>query len=323
MIDFIRISRKTLSKKYVKGVLLLALFFVPLVTNNYTQFIVNLIMIYIIVAIGLNILLGYAGQFSFAHPAFFGIGAYCTGLLMIRLHFPFWFAFPVGGIFTAAIGLLVGFPALRLRGLYLAMSTLAFVQLMTWIFIHWEAVTYGTDGFKIVAPRLGPLVFTSDGMRYYIIMISCVLLIVLANNIISSGLGRAFVAIRNSEVAAEAVGISLAKYKCIAYMISAFYAGIAGGLYALAVKYVTPESFGLEQIMRQFCIVLIGGLLSIPGSILGAILLTSIPELLRGFKAYEEIAYGVLLVIFILFMPQGIAGFLKKYSILPAERLYK
>jgi branched-chain amino acid transport system permease protein len=280
-------------------------------------------MVYIIVGIGLNILLGNAGQFAFAHPAFFGIGAYCTGLLMVRMHIPFWFALPMAGLFTSAIGLVVGFPALRMKGLYLAMVTLAFVELNTWVLIHWEAVTYGTDGFNIPSPSLGFLKFSTDKSCYYIVMVCCVALIFLAKNLISSGIGRAFVAIRNSEIAAESVAISTAKYKCIAFMISAFYAGIGGGLYALTIKYVSPESFGLGQILLQFSIVLIGGLQSIVGSILGAILLTSIPELLRGFQAFEEIGYGFLLVIIILFMPSGIAGFLKKHGFIPQEKLYR
>ncbi|MEE9610616.1 MAG: branched-chain amino acid ABC transporter permease [Desulfatiglandales bacterium] len=318
-----KIIRSAVSNRYGKGFFLLTLFFIPLITNNYTQYMVNLIMVYIIIAIGLNILLGYAGQFAFAHPAFVGIGAYCTGLLMVRLHIPFWFALPTAGIFTAGIGLVVGFPAIRMKGLYLAMVTLAFVELTEWILIHWEPVTFGADGFNLPSPKLGPFVFETDTSCYFIIMISCVLLVFLARNLMASGLGRAFVAIRNSEVAAESVAISAAKYKCIAFMISAFYAGIGGGLYALAIKFIDPESFGLNQIILQFAIVLIGGLRSIYGSILGAILLTSIPELLRGFKAFEEIGYGFLLVVFILFMPSGISGFLKKHGFIPEERLHR
>ena len=142
--------------------MVLAPFFLPLITNNYTQYIVNLTLVYVIVGLGLNLLLGYAGQFAFAHPAFFGIGAYCTGLLIVKVHVPFWIALPAAGVLVSVIGLVVGFPALRLKGLYLAMLTLAFVELCTWIFIHWEPVTYGTDGFSIPPPSLGPLVFSTD-----------------------------------------------------------------------------------------------------------------------------------------------------------------
>lgn len=300
---------------------LAALCFLPLLTDSYTQYLVNLVLAYIVIGIGLNLLLGYAGQFAFAHSAFMGIGAYTTALLMARMAVPFWLALPAGGSLAAALGWLVGLPALRMRGLYLAMATLAFTELVQWVLIHWKAVTLGTDGVNVPPASLLGLPLGGDKAIYYPILVVTAAMTLLARRILASRYGRAFVALRDSEPAAQAAAVSLARYKTLAFALSAFYAGIGGGLFALALRYVVPDGFGLFQVIIHFAIVMVGGLGTFAGPLIGSALLTALPELLRGFQAYQEIAYGILLVLVVLCMPGGVAGFLLSRGWLRREAL--
>jgi branched-chain amino acid transport system permease protein len=223
----------------------LALLVLPALANPYILYVANIALIYVILAVGLNLLLGYAGQFAFANAALFGIGAYATGLFQVKLGLPFWIAFPGAVLFTTLVGLVVALPALRLSGLYLALVTLAFAQLTQWLMLNWERVTFGAGGFKVppltfgrVSPALG---------LYYLTLLLAGLLVAGAWNTVRSGVGRALVAVRDSEVAAEALAIDLARYKAIAFSMSALYAGVAGGLYSAALSFVAPEGFDLSS----------------------------------------------------------------------------
>jgi branched-chain amino acid transport system permease protein len=177
--------------------------------NGYQLFVGNLIVIYVLLAIGLNVLVGNAGQLAFAHAAMFGIGAYSTGLLQVHLGWPFWAAFPSGALIAAAVGTALALPALRMSGLYLALSTLAFAQATQWVFLHWERVTFGAGGFKTPHLSFAPLPIDKPLGLYYLSLIIAVLLYAFARNMIMSRIGRAFVAVRDSEVAAESLGIDL------------------------------------------------------------------------------------------------------------------
>lgn len=293
----------------------------PLITDGYTQYILNLVFVYIVVSIGLNFIIGFAGLFAFSHAAFMGIGAYTVALLATRVDVPFLLAIPIGGLAAGAVGCLVGIPALRVSGLYLAMVTMAFGELLQWILTHWKEVTRGVDGITVPAAKLFGWTIRSDNEVYYVILVVVFVMILLAKRILESKLGRAFVAVRESETVAMCNGINVARTKTIAFGLSAFYAGIGGALLALTLHYIAPNGFGLIQTILHFCIVVIGGIGSLAGSIIGALLLTILPEVLREAQQLQEIAYGFLLVAFVIFAPRGIAGFLRTYGCLPREIL--
>jgi branched-chain amino acid transport system permease protein len=298
-----------------RNVLLAMLLFAavaPTFLNAYYLFVANTILIYVLLAIGLNILVGYAGQLAFANAAMFGIGAYGTGLLQVHFGWPFWLAFPLGALIATSVGLAISLPALRLSGLYLALSTLAFAQFTQWVFLNWEAVTFGAGGFKTPTISFAPLPISKTLGLYYLSLVLVMVLFALAQNLVRSRIGRAFVAVRDGEIAAESLGVDLLRYKALAFGISGFYAGIAGGLYSAMLNFVSPEGFDLFQMVIHKSMIIVGGLGSIVGSVLGAGTLVFVLEALRKVKGVQEIAFGAILVGFILFMPGGIIGFLKE-----------
>ncbi len=302
-------------------VLCLVLLFVPLVTDNYSQYILNLVLIYVVISVGLNFLLGYAGQFAFAHAALMGIGAYTTALLTTRLQISFWLCLPLSGVVAAVIGAAGALPAMRMRRVYLALVTLAFAQLIVWVLINWNSVTLGTDGVDVRAPMLLGWRVHGDKAIFYVVLPVTVLMYWLAKRILESHIGRAFVTIRENEIVARCNGINVARTKMVVFALSAFYAGIGGALYALALGFIVPDSFGLSQLVLHFSIVVLGGLLSLFGAVIGAVVLTTLPEVLRDVQALQEIIYGLVLMLVILLMPQGIAGVLKSWGVLPREVL--
>jgi branched-chain amino acid transport system permease protein len=286
---------------------------IPAFANGYQLFVGNLVTIYILLAIGLNVLVGYAGQLAFANAAMFGIGAYATGLLQVQLGWPFWAAFPSGGLIAAAVGTLLALPALRMSGLYLALSTLAFAQATQWVFLHWERVTFGAGGFKTPQLSFAPLPIDKPVGLYYLSLVLVVLLYLFARHVVASRVGRAFVALRDSEVAAESLGINLLRYKALAFGISGFYAGIAGGLYSALLNFVAPEGYDLFQMIIQKSTIVVGGMGSIAGSVIGAAIIILLLEVLREVKGLQEIVFGALLVVFVLFMRGGLIAVLQRY----------
>jgi branched-chain amino acid transport system permease protein len=293
--------------------LLAAAIVLPAFANVYHLFIANLILVYVLLAIGLNILVGYAGQLAFANAAMFGIGAYATGLLQVRLGWSFWLAFPSGALLATAVGLAISLPALRLSGLYLALSTLAFAQATQWVFLHWESVTFGAGGFKTPPLSFAPLPIDKPLGLYYLSLVLMLALFLFAQNLVASRVGRAFVAVRDGEVAAQSLGVDLLRYKALAFGISGFYAGTAGGLYSAMLNFVAPEGFDLFQMVLQKAMIVVGGLGSITGSVLGAGLIILLLEALRAFKGLQEIVFGALLVGFVLFMRGGLSSVLKRH----------
>jgi branched-chain amino acid transport system permease protein len=301
------------SRRVVLPILVGILVLLPLVLNPYLIFVVSSIFIYSILALGLNLLLGYAGQFAFANAAFFGIGAYATALLEIHAGVNFWIGLPLGGLITAAIGVLVALPALRLRGLYLAMATLAFAQLVQWVLIHWQSFTFGAGGMRVPGPGFGPSPLPYETNVYYLCLLAASLAVIATWNIVRSRIGRAFVGIRDGEVAAQALAIDLARYKTTAFALSAFYAGIAGGLQSALLRFIAPEGYDLFQMVIHFSMVVIGGLGSVTGSVLGAVLLTVLPEILRTVKSMQEIVFGAILMLCIIFLPDGLYGVIRRH----------
>ncbi len=313
-------NRKTLHRWFAPA-LLVVLLLAPLVTDRYVQYVMNLVLVYVIIAIGLNLLLGYAGQFAFAHAALMGIGAYTAALLMYRLQVSFWLALPAAGLAATAIGSLCALPALRMKRVYLSLVTLAFAELIQWVLIQWKWLTFGTDGVRVRAPEIFGWSLKGDYRMFYLLLAVTVLLYVVGRRVVESKIGRSLVAIRENEIVAQCNGISVARTKGLVFALSAFYAGIGGALYAATLGFIVPEGFGMFQLVIHFSIVVIGGLISMYGSVLGAIMLTTLPEVLRGFQSLQEIIFGILLMIFIVFMPAGLAGLGKRRGWLPEEIL--
>ena len=287
--------------------------FLPGVTNPYILFVANLIFVYTILSLGLNILVGFAGQFALANAAMFGIGAYTTGLIQVHLGVSYWFALPCGAVLAALAGTVIALPALRISGLYLALATLAFAHFTQWVFLQWEGVTFGAGGFHVPPVDFSWLGLESEIGVYYLSWLVSLGLLIFSWLSLRSRIGRAFVAIRDSEVAAETLGVDLLKYKTLAFSLSGFFAGIAGGLYCAMLNFVAPEGYDLYQVVLQKAMVVLGGLGSVVGSVLGAVFLVIANEVLREFKSTQEIAFGAVLLVTVLFMPRGIASQIKRW----------
>jgi branched-chain amino acid transport system permease protein len=295
-----------------------ALAVAPMVFGDYGLFIANLALIYIILTVGLNLLVGYSGHIAFANAAMFGIGAYTAGLLQVRLGVPYVIALPLSGLASTLLGTLIAWPALRLSGIYLALATLAFAQATQWVFLNVEWLTFGASGFAVPRLDFAPLPLAATTALYLVSWAIAAALTVAASNIVHSRIGRALVAMRDNDISAKSLGIDLLRYKIIAFALSGFYAGIAGGLYCGVLNYVAPESFDLFQMVMHKAMVVVGGSGSIVGSVIGAVLLVGLQESLREFKSLQEIAFGALLIVFVLFLPGGVVSLLK--NVLPGFR---
>jgi branched-chain amino acid transport system permease protein len=306
---------------YFEPLIFLAILGVPWFANNYVQYVVNLVLVYWVIAGGLNLLLGYTGQLALSHPALMGVGAYATAILTTRLSISFWIALPLSGLIAALFGTFIVLPALRVQRVYLSLATLALTEVMTCIFIHWTSVTMGTDGIPVKPPTLFGWRLGDDRAVFFVIFAVAILCHLILRRILVSGTGRAFVAIRENEIMARANGINIARTKALAFALSAFFAGIGGSLFALTTGFISPNGFGMFQVILQFSMVMIGGLGSISGSLLGAAVLTVLPEAMREFEAFQEMLYGAALVLFVMFMPEGIIGFFKSRGWLSAEVL--
>ncbi len=274
----------------------------------YFLYVLTIVCLNIILATGLNLVTGYTGQISLCHAGFLGIGAYACPLLMIHFHLPYLLTVLLGGLVAALAGLVVGVPALRVRGLYLAMVTLGFGEIVYLTLHHWQSLTGGPLGLEVPPARIGPLVIESDLSLFYLFLVAAAILIVIARNLIDSKIGRAFRAISHSEVAAQASGVDLPTYKTMSFALSAFYAGVAGGLYSQLLGYLSPDPFGLTESILYLTMIVVGGMGSIVGSILGASILSLLPEVLRGFQEYQDLILSVVLLLVILFMPAGVFG---------------
>ena len=299
--------REVLNSKVAWLTIGLVLLILPWLLGSFYLYTLSLILVNIIIAVGLNLLTGNAGQVSLCNSSFMAIGAYSAMVLNLRIGFTYWLALPMGGLITAAIGFGLGFPALRLSGYYLALATLGFLEIIQIVIQETPGLTGGVRG--LLSPRPSFAGFKlSDQTFYYFILVITIIMIYVARNLLRSPFGRAFNAIRNSEAAAQSLGISLAQVKVLAFTISAFYAGLAGGLYAPLVGFIDPIEFGLGTSIFHLTMIIVGGLGSLMGSVVGAVVITGLPEWLRGLKEYRDLAFGAVLLCFLIFMPTGIAG---------------
>jgi branched-chain amino acid transport system permease protein len=284
----------------------------PQLLPQYYLYLGNVLMMYAVLAIGLDLLLGWAGQFAFAHIAFFGIGAYATALLQSRFGIPFLAAAPLAAALAGLIGLLIAIPATRLRTVYLALATFAFAEGAQWVFNTWDRVTGGADGLRIRAPEIFGYTLGSDPRAFPVMAVILALVIAATLCLISSKLGRAMCAIRDSEHAAAASGIDVRRTKIVAFAISATYAGIAGAMFTTFQSYVNPESFGFAQIVLVLSMIVVGGLGTLPGTLIGVALLGLLPEVMRtamrNLLVWQELAYGLILILAMMYMPRGLWG---------------
>ena len=303
-------------------VLFAGLVVAPLFAGTYWMDVLNRIGIAIIGAIGLNILLGFTGQISIGHAAFLAVGAYSTALFETHVHLPFYLAIPLGAFVTSAFGLVFGIPSLRLKGLYLAIATLSAHFITTFVIVHWESVTKGVTGLNVPPAVLFGLPLDSDFRVFYQIYALVIPATLFAKNLFRTRVGRAFIAVRDRDVAASVMGVSLLRYKLLAFVVSSFYAGIAGGLMAHHSRILFPDAFTLLVAIDYLAMVIIGGQGSILGSIYGAIFMTLLPEVLKGgatsltgvypqafglIASARDVVFGFAVIFFLMYEPQGLA----------------
>ncbi|MCL2033095.1 MAG: branched-chain amino acid ABC transporter permease [Oscillospiraceae bacterium] len=290
------------------GLLILAIL-LPQFSSAYVLGILVLAGVYVILVLGLNVCLGFAGQISAAQAAFWGIGAYTSAIINMRLGLSFWVGFPLAIVITGLVGLGLAIPTIKLKGFYLAMATIGFQQICFLVFVNWRPVTMGVDGIpNIQRPSIGGYLLRSDRSFYYFLLIWVLIAIIFSLRLEKSKLGRAMKALRDNQLAAEAMGIDTNKVKCIAFMISAAMSGAAGSLYAHFARYISPDLFVFSTSTLIISMLIIGGSGSVAGAILGAILLVALPESLRFLNNYYMVIYGLGTVLIVIFMPKGLAG---------------
>lgn len=288
---------------------LLALPLLSLVMDNsYLAYVLDLTLVYVIAALGLNLLIGVSGQVSLGHAAFMAIGAYTSALLTAKLHLPFLVALPVAALASGVVGYLMGLPALRLHGPYLALATISFGAALPEVLGKWEHVTGGHAGLITPKPALGPLVLRSEVSMYYLELAIVAFLVWFAANLLKTRFGRAWQALRESETAAQSMGVNLALAKTSAFAVSATYAGIAGSLYAHLVGFVSPLDFNLFMSSQLLAMIVVGGLGSIAGGVMGAVAITILMQLVSRTKGWALIIEGVIVIAVVWFVPYGLAG---------------
>ena len=300
------------------SVLVLLLLAAPWLFTEYWLAQLTFVLIYSIAALGIMLLAGFTGLFSLGHAAFLGVGAY-TQAVLTNMGVPFPIALACAAGLSAAVGLVVGLPALRVKGIYLGMATLAFGFIVEEVLARWESVTGGNAGIHIKKPNIFGYVLQTEIQFYFL----CLLLTIVATlgilNLLRSPTGRAFVAIRDSEISAQSMGIHLAQYKTMSFAISAALAGVAGALYGHKLQFISPDQFNILQSIDLLLMIVIGGLGSVHGAFLGAIFLITMPQLIAMVKDYlpavvgqapglQGVVYGAVLIAFVLFEPMGLYG---------------
>jgi len=280
-----------------------------LLQGNYLLNVFVFIGINTMLAVALNLLLGFAGQISLGHAAFFGLGAYISGILTTHYTINPCIAMIAAALCVGVIAFIIGFPILKLKGHYLAMATLGFGIIVYIIFNETVAWTGGPSGMSgIPNLSLGPVIFDSDMMNFYLIWAFTLLTMLLSINLANSRIGRALRAIHDSEVAARVMGVNVRLLKVQIFAVSALISALAGSLYAHTMTFIAPASFGFNFSVELVTMVIIGGLGSIYGSFLGAAILTLLPEFLRVFHDFDIVIYGLLLIVMTMFMPGGLIG---------------
>ena len=300
------------------GLLGVALLAAPLFVAEYWLAQLTFALIYAIVGLGLMLLAGFTGQFSLGHAAFLGVGAY-TQAVLTGMGWPFMLSLACAAGLSAAVGVVVGLPALRVKGIYLGMATLSFGFIVEEVFARWESVTGGNAGKHLVPPEIWGFKFESTESFYFLCLVIAVVCTLAILNLLRSPTGRAFVAIRDSVISAQSMGIHLAHYKTLSFSLSAAFAGTGGALYAHKLQFISPDQFSILQSIDLLLMIVIGGLGSVHGAFLGAIFIISMPQVISLSKDWlpdaigqapglQAVVYGVVLVAFVLFEPMGLYG---------------
>ena len=301
----LQLIRKPWTRVWV-GLFVLCLILLPWYAPEYICYIASIIFIYTVGIQGQNLLIGYTGQISFGQAGFLAIGAFTFGHLS-RLGVPWFIALIGAGLAAGLFGLVVGFPSLRLKGPYLAIATLGFGIAVYQVFVNSEVLSGGRMGLTIT--KLSPVFGLSNIVfNYYFNFLIALVFTLVTYNIISSYMGRAFIAIRDNDIAAEVLGVNLTRYKLLSFAISSFYTGVQGGLYGLFLGYLEPNMFTFMEAITLFVGVIIGGLASVEGSIMGAAFVILIPQVLSAYKELVPIVFGVTILLVLIFEPLGLYG---------------
>ncbi len=297
--------------KLVVGIVIAAiLILVPFILGSpYLVRVAIMICIFVILASSLNLIIGFTGMFSLAHAAFYGIGAYTSALLTLRLGVPFLLSLPMAGIVAGLLGAFIGLATLRLRETFLVFGTLAFGEIVRIVIMNWTSLTRGPMGIPgIPFPKIFGLEFSDYTHYYYLVLVFAALIVLLIYRMYNSRIGRAFIALREDETGAASMGVNIFGYKVWAFTLGCFFAGIAGSLYAHFVRYISADQFASNESFAILTMVALGGTGSIIGPIAGAIILMIFPELFRFLEEYRMVLYGLILICVMMFKPEGIAG---------------
>ncbi len=297
-------------RRAILGVGALTALTLPLwVPNPYHLHITIMAGIFVMLALSLNLLLGYTGQLSLGHAAFFGIGAYTSALLALKLEWPFWLAMPSAALLSGGAGWAIGRLALKLRGAYFVLVTISFAGVISLVSINWMELTNGPLGLPgVPAPDFGPWTLRTKSQMYYLVLAGAALSYLVCHRLVHSRIGRAFLALRENEPLAESVGVDGTRYLVLAAVVSAAMAGVAGSFYAHYTRFVSPEVFLFTYTITMVIMVVAGGKGTLAGPVVGALLFTALPEALREAMGWQwqMLAYGVLLVLLLFFLPRGI-----------------
>jgi branched-chain amino acid transport system permease protein len=291
------------------GVAVLLLALPSLTSNEYLIRIATLMAIYVVLASSLNLIIGFTGMYSLGHGAFYGIGAYTSAILATSLSWSFWVTMPLAGIFTALMGAFLGLATMRLRQTFLVFGTLAFGEIVRIVIMNWPDLTRGPMGIPgIPSPTIMGVELASSRQWYYLLLVFAALIVFVIYRLYHSRVGRAWVAIREDEVAASSMGVSVFGYKVLAFTISCLIAGLAGAFYAHFVSFISADQFGMGESFLILTMVALGGTGSIIGPIIGAIILIAIPEVFRFLNEFRGVLYGAILIFVIVLKPEGLAG---------------
>ncbi len=296
-----------IASRGVPGLVIAILLAAPLALNNYVLDVLTLAWLYVVLALGLQTTVGLAGLLDLGYASFYALGAYTYAIASTQLGVSFWLGLPLGALASAACGLLLGIVTLRLRGDYLAIVTLGFIQIVHLVLVNWDSVTNGPNGILNVGrPQIGPVTLASPPQFYYVTLAVALLAIVVNTRVRGSRIGRALMAIRDDELAAEAVGVPTTRLKVLAFALGASWAGVAGVCFAARYAFVSPESFTFFESVVILAMVVLGGMSSVMGVAAGAVVIVVLPELLRGVDDFRMLAFGAALVAMMAWRPEGL-----------------
>jgi branched-chain amino acid transport system permease protein len=308
------VYRPSVKQLSISASVLLALLFPQLGLKSYYLHIAILALINILLSLGLNVIAGYAGQLSLAQAAFFGIGSYTSALLMLNFGLAFWLAAVAGILSAMLVAVVFGLPTLRLKGPYFVIATLGFGEIVRLILLNWDRITRGPNGLiGIPSPNPIPLgvttlTFDSKIGMYYLILVILLVVLVLYRNFVNSKINRALRAIHDDQIAAEVMGINLTFYKIVAFAAGAGLSGLAGALYASYIRFISPDTFTISEAINILIMMVLGGMGTIVGPVIGAVGITYLLESMRFFKDYRLVIYGLAMFVMILYMPSGLVG---------------